>query len=62
MSLACHKDIEGEQRYGSTWHWIEKSGRLHALAALPLGKELPLHTDKESGWAPRLVCMFCRRK
>jgi len=41
---------------------MEISGQLHASAALPLGKEFPLHIDKESGWAPRLVCMFCRRK
>jgi len=62
MSLACHKDNEGEQRYGSTWHWMEISGQLYALAALPLWKELPLRIHKESEWAPRLVCMFYRRK
>jgi len=39
---------------------MEISGQFHASAALPLGEDLPLQIDKESGCAPRLVCMFCR--
>jgi len=62
MTLACHKDIQGEQRYSSTWHRMEISGQLHASATLPMGQEFLLHIDKETGWDPRLVCMFCRRK
>jgi hypothetical protein len=37
------------------------SGQLHALAALPLGKEPPVSIGQENGWAPELVWMMWRQ-
>jgi len=32
------------------------SGQLHDAAALPPGKEPPVPTGQEAGWAPELFC------
>jgi len=37
---------------------MEVSGQLHALAALPLGKEFLLPTGLEARWAPEPVWMW----
>jgi hypothetical protein len=36
---------------------MEVSGKLHATAALPLGKEPLVTIGEEAGWAPELVWM-----
>ena len=39
---------------------MKVGGQLHASAALPLGKELPLPTEQGNGWVPELVATFLR--
>jgi hypothetical protein len=38
------------------------SGQLHAPVALPPGKEPPVPTGEETGWAPEEVRMLWREK
>jgi hypothetical protein len=38
------------------------SGQLPALPALPLGKELPLSTEEEVGWAPEPMWTVGRKE
>jgi hypothetical protein len=38
-----------------TWNYIEVSGQLHALAALPPQKEFPAPSAQEAGLALELV-------
>jgi hypothetical protein len=41
---------------------MEASGELHSLAALTLGKELPVPFGKQVVWAPELVWIMWRIK
>jgi hypothetical protein len=43
-------------------HWLEVSGQLHAPAALPPGKELPVPIVQEAGWTPVPVWTTWRRE
>jgi len=36
-------------------HQMEVSGQLHAVAALPPGRELSVHIGQKAGWAPEPV-------
>jgi hypothetical protein len=38
-----------------TWHKLEGSIQLHAVAALPLGKNTPIPTEYNNEWAMRAV-------
>jgi hypothetical protein len=40
-------------------HQIEVSGQLHVSIALPPGKETPVPTGYEAGWAPEAVWTRC---
>jgi hypothetical protein len=52
--------------YRSTFSWprhyLEMSGELHAPAALPPGKEHPVHIGEEVGWTPEPVWTTWRRE
>jgi hypothetical protein len=37
-------------------------GQFHALAALPLGKDLMVSIGQEAGWAPELGWMLWRKE
>jgi len=41
---------------------MEVSDQLHALAALPLGKEPMVPTGQETGWAPEAVWTQWKKK
>jgi hypothetical protein len=41
---------------------MEVSGQLHAPAALPPGKESPVPSGEEAGWATELVWITLRRE
>ena len=41
---------------------MEANGQLHALAALPAGKECPAPTEYQAGWAPQSVWTLWRRE
>jgi hypothetical protein len=44
------------------WHKMELSGQLHALDALPPGKEPLVHTGQEAGWVPEPFWTWWREK
>jgi hypothetical protein len=44
-----------------TYYELEVSGQLHAPAALPTEKELPVPIGQEAGWTPEPVSTTWKR-